>query len=128
MKNMLFIAAGGALGALARVGFSKLVHRLVNDVFPWGTLAVNLSGCFLIGFFFELFEHSLIPSSLRSLITIGFLGAYTTFSTYSLETVSLLREGELRLCLTNVLLSNILGIGMALLGIAAARIGIQGIR
>ena len=67
-------------------------------------------------------DQSVIPSDLRSLITIGFLGAYTTFSTYSLETVNLLREGEIRLCLTNVVLSNVLGLMLVIMGMQATRI------
>jgi CrcB protein len=122
MQHLLLIAVGGMLGALSRYALSKWIYQAVNDLFPWGTLAINLSGSLLIGIFFELFDQSVIPSDLRSLITIGFLGAYTTFSTYSLETVNLLREGEIRLCLTNVVLSNVLGLMLVIMGMQATRI------
>jgi len=122
MQHLIYIALGGMTGALARYGFSRFVQLSVNQIFPWGTLFVNLSGSLVIGLFYELFDRAVIPSDLRSLITIGFLGAYTTFSTYSLETINLLREGEIRLCLTNVLLSNILGLLLVILGMYAAKL------
>jgi len=125
MQHLIFIALGGMAGALARYGLSRLVQLSVNDIFPWGTLFVNLSGSLAIGVFFELFDRAMIPSDLRSFIAIGFLGAYTTFSTYSLETINLLREGEIRLCLTNVLLNNILGLLLVILGMYAAKIVIR---
>lgn len=112
---------GGSLGAVARYAISTYIYQSVNEVFPWGTLVVNLSGSFIIGAFAELFETAMIPSEWRSLVTIGFIGAYTTFSTYSLETLSLLREGELRIASMNVLASNILGIVFVGLGIYSSR-------
>jgi len=121
MQHLLFIALGGSLGALARYGLSRWIQVNLNDIFPWGTLVVNLSGSFFIGFFFELFETSILPADLRSLVTIGFLGAYTTFSTYSLESVNLLREGEIRLFVTNILLSTILGLLLVAAGLYASR-------
>lgn len=126
--HIVYIALGGSLGALARYGLSKWIHLNVSDIFPWGTLAVNLTGCFLIGFFFELFETSVIPADLRSFITIGFLGAYTTFSTYSLESVNLLREGQIRLFINNILLSTILGLLLVVAGLYASRFLLRAIR
>jgi fluoride exporter len=121
MQHVMLIACGGMAGALARYGLSKYVAQSSNSLFPWGTLLINLSGSLLIGLFFELFDRAVIPADLRSLITIGFLGAYTTFSTYSLETVNLLRDGEIRLCLTNVILSNVLGLLLVLAGMHTTR-------
>ncbi len=125
MRHLILIALGGMTGALARYGLSRLIQTSVNDFFPWGTMAVNLSGCLFIGLAFELFDRAMIPSDLRSFITIGFLGAFTTFSTYSLETINLLREGEIRLCLTNVLLSNILGLLLVVSGMYAAKLALK---
>lgn len=122
MQHLILIALGGMTGALARYGLSRFVQLSVNQIFPWGTLFVNLSGSLAIGLFYELFDRAVIPSDLRSLITIGFLGAYTTFSTYSLETINLLREGEIRLCLINVILSNVLGLVLVVLGMYAAKL------
>ena len=122
MQQVLLIAVGGSLGAVARYGLSTFVYHATTETFPWGTLVVNLTGSFLIGVFIELFDTSIIPSEWRSFITIGFLGAYTTFSTYSLETVNLLRDGELRLATFNVVGSNLLGIIFVVFGIYSSRL------
>jgi len=125
MQQVLLIAVGGSLGAVARYGLSTSVYHTTNEVFPWGTLVVNLTGCFLIGAFIELFDRTIIPSEWRSFITIGFIGSYTTFSTYSLETLNLLREGEFRLASVNIIASNILGIMLVILGIYSSRLLIK---
>ncbi|HBE72782.1 MAG TPA: fluoride efflux transporter CrcB [candidate division Zixibacteria bacterium] len=128
MGQLLLIAAGGMAGTLARYGLSRLVLRHVNDVFPWGTLAVNLSGSLLIGALYELFDRALVPPHLRSLAAIGFLGAFTTFSTFSLETVNMLREGEIRLGLANVLLNTVLGLALVVIGMHGARLMLKLVR
>lgn len=122
MYQALLIALGGAFGCLARFGMSTMVQGLTGEVFPYGTLVVNASGSLLIGVAAEVFDAALIPSPWRSLLTIGFLGGYTTFSTYSLETLHLLRDGELRLAGLSVLGNNVLGLGCAALGVYATRI------
>lgn len=122
LRHALFIAIGGSAGALSRYGLSKLIHISLNTSFPVGTLIINLTGSFLIGFFFELFEQTVIDPSLRGLITIGFLGAFTTFSTYSIETINLLRDGEMKQAAANILISNIAGIALAVLGIYLCRV------
>jgi CrcB protein len=119
--HLFYIALGGSIGALARYGLSKTVHLRVSDIFPWGTLAVNLTGCFLIGFFFEMFETIVIPADLRSFIAIGFIGAYTTFSTYGLESINLLRDGEIKLFVFNLLFSTVLGLLLVAAGLYASR-------
>jgi CrcB protein len=119
---MLFIAAGGSLGAIARFGVSSAVYQLTSESFPWGTLVVNISGSFLIGVAVELFDGTIIPSEWRSFITIGFLGSYTTFSTFSLETVNLLRDGELPLATGNILASNVVSVLFVVLGIYSSRL------
>jgi CrcB protein len=121
MHQVILIAVGGSLGAVARYGLSTLVYYLTSEVFPWGTLVVNISGSFLIGVLAELFDTAMIPAEWRSFITIGFLGAYTTFSTYTLETVNLLREGELRFATLNFIASNLMGILFVVLGIYSTR-------
>lgn len=125
MKHILYIAAGGALGALTRYGVSKFVNQFTGGAFPWGTLVVNFTGLFIIGFLFELFERTVVPSEIRSFLTIGFLGALTTFSTYGIETLNLLRDGEYGLGLMNVVLSNVAGIGLVVVGIIVARLVVR---
>lgn len=121
MSNLLFIAIGGAAGALLRYSVSGIIHNFANGAFPWGTMVANISGCLAIGFLWQMFENLSLSPHMRSFIFIGMLGAYTTFSTYSLETFNLLREKELGYVLLNFLGSNILGIGMVFVGFIAAR-------
>lgn len=93
----LGVAAGGALGSLARWGVSVLTLQLCGDVFLWGTLAVNVIGSFLIGIYFTLTEPDgryLVAPAARQFVLAGFCGGFTTFSAFSLETVLLLRAAE----------------------------------
>ncbi len=91
---LLPIAIGGVVGTLARFGVEGVVHRWAGSAFPWGTLAVNVSGSLLIGFLARLGTGAAAFSpDVRAALLIGFCGAYTTFSSYSYETVSLLEQG-----------------------------------
>jgi len=89
---LFWIALGGALGALARYGLSGWVQESSAGTFPWGTLAVNVLGCFLLGFAFRVLQLSALSPGLRAAVTVGFLGAFTTFSTFSLEAIGLIQE------------------------------------
>ena len=123
-----YIAAGGSLGALGRYFLSFWVAQRAQMIFPWGTLIINLAGSFAIGFLFELFEALMLPPAYRAFFSIGFLGAFTTFSTFSLETVNLLRDGEWRLAALNVVFSVFLGVGMTLAGMIFGRLVLKGLR
>lgn len=120
--KLLFVAIGGALGSILRYGLSGSSHRHLDGVFPWGTLTVNLIGSFLIGLLWGAFEETTVSPNIRTFLFIGVLGGFTTFSSYSLETFSLLREGETRLALTNILVSNVAGLGLCLLGFATSKL------
>jgi len=116
------IAAGGALGAVSRFGVSTGVYRLLGRDFPWGTLVVNLVGSLLMGALFVLFiERSAVAAEWRSAVLIGFLGAFTTFSTFSLETLALVEQGEMLRALLNIGASLLLCLGACWLGMVAAR-------
>ena len=94
MLQVLAIAGGGALGALGRFYVSNGVYRLLGRDFPWGTLAVNVLGSFLMGLLFVYFlERAAAGAELRSAVLVGFLGAFTTFSTFSMETLGLIEQG-----------------------------------
>ena len=97
MYSTLMVGIGGALGSMARYGMSILVARLCGETFPWGTLFVNVSGSFVIGFFFALTGTGgrlLVSPDWRIFVTVGICGGYTTFSSLSLQTLLLLRGGE----------------------------------
>ena len=106
MKHLLFIAIGGASGALARHWMSNLVHASAGSKFPFGTLSVNLLGSFCIGILYVvILERGMIHADWRSIFIVGFLGAFTTFSTFSLETIALLENGQPGTALAYILLS-----------------------
>ncbi len=121
MINVVLIGAGGAAGALLRYGLSSLAHRLLGASFPWGTLAVNFIGCFAIGVLWTLSERTSLPAAFGPFVFTGMIGALTMFSTYGLESVRLLRNGQVGLSLANILVSNVLGLVLVVLGIVAAR-------
>ena len=123
LRNMLFIALGGAFGALARFGATNLVHALWPARFPFATLAVNLSGSLAIGVIYVLIaERAVLHADWRSIAMVGFLGAYTTFSTFSLESVTLIENGFVVQALGYMLGSVCLCVGGAWAGIVLARL------
>ena len=96
MKNYFLVFVGGGIGATLRYWLSGIIPRYAGTDFPYGILTINVLGCFLIGFFMSsLEERFMITPSLRILLTIGILGGFTTFSTFSYETISLLRDAEI---------------------------------
>ena len=121
MDRLLLIAVGGALGALLRFGVSGMAYRLAGDGFPWGTLAVNLAGCLVIGVLWAAFERTPIPAHWSAFLFVGLLGAFTTYSTFALESMNLLRDGETMLALMNVVGSSVGGIVLAFAGFLATR-------
>ena len=92
--TLAYVALGGALGALARYGISGWVYDRMGENFPWGTLVVNLVGCLALGLVIRWLQVSAVAPELRPFLTIGVLGAFPTFSTFSYETVALLQEGQ----------------------------------
>ncbi len=122
MRTIVAIAVAGAAGALARYGLEGAVSRRLAGAFPWGTFAVNVSGAFVLGFLFTVMTEQLTTATwVRSAVTIGFLGAYTTFSTLSLETYRLLEDGALALAVANALGSVAAGLVAVYLGVVAGR-------
>jgi CrcB protein len=122
VRTAAAIAIAGALGALARYGLEGFVSRRAPSVFPWGTFAVNVTGAFVLGFAFTLMTEQLtVASWLRAAVTIGFLGAYTTFSTLSFETYRLLEDGALGLAVANAVGSLVAGLVAVYLGVVVGR-------
>lgn len=122
MTRLLAVAAGGAVGALARYGLTAAVHAVVGRGFPWGTLAVNLLGSFAMGLLYVLLlERSAAGPEMRALLLTGFLGAFTTFSTFSVETLNLLEAGSPGRAAANVAVSMVACLAAAWLGMGLAR-------
>jgi CrcB protein len=111
--TVLVVFLGAAVGAPARYLLDRFVQSRHESDFPWGTLTVNVVGCFLIGF--------LVGTAWMPLLGVGFCGGLTTYSTFSYETVKLLEGEKYRLALLNVVVSVALGVGAAALGLALAR-------
>jgi CrcB protein len=113
---ILLVAAGGALGAVARHLVASFFARSVGLQWPWGTLFINLSGCLLISLFLGAGVGRIADSNLRYLLPIGFVGAYTTFSTYEYEIWRLVELGRAGPALAYVLASNVLGFAAVVAG------------
>jgi CrcB protein len=114
--NYLCIVIGGGIGALLRYFSSQFINSSVNIKFPFGTLFVNCIGALLIGFLVNIFDVFQINIKWRLFLITGFLGGYTTFSAYSLETVQYFINGNIKHALINILLNNVLCIAFVLLG------------
>ncbi len=122
LTKLVLIAASGAAGALARFGLGGLVARIYGGTFPAGTFAVNLVGCFLFGLIWPLAEERLLISSeTRTIILVGFIGSFTTFSTLVFETGELLRDSEWALALVNMGGQILLGLVGLIAGMAIGK-------
>ena len=122
MTQALAIAAGGAIGALLRYWTSTAVHSRLGTGFPWGTLTVNVTGSLLMGFLYIwLIERMATGPEMRAFLLIGVLGAFTTFSTFSMETLNLLESGQPGRAVANILVSVSVCIIAAGVGVFAAR-------
>lgn len=121
MSKLAFIAIGGATGALLRYYVSGLTYRYLDGLFPWGTLVVNMTGCLFIGFLWQIFETIADSADIRAFIFVGVLGAFTTFSTFGLETMNLIKEGDYKYAVNNIVVSNVLGIVLVFAGFVLGR-------
>ncbi len=124
MTNVFLVMLGGSLGALSRYGASLLAVKLFGSRFPWGTLAVNLVGCFFIGLAFALAERGsgLMNPSMRLFFVTGYLGGLTTFSTFALETTNALGGQDNLSAFLSVAANNLLGVALVLLGMWMAKL------
>jgi CrcB protein len=124
MRTIVTVGVAGFVGAIARYGIEGFVSERSIGSFPWGTFAVNVSGSFVLGVLFaSLIEGRFVVSPwLRTALTVGLIGAYTTFSTLSLETYRLLEEGSMLLAVANALGSLAVGILAVFAGVALGRL------
>jgi len=117
-----WISLGAIVGACARYFLSGYIARAFSAVFPYGTLVINISGSFLLGFFLILTsERMLVDPRWRLLVAVGFCGSYTTFSSYAFETFAYLEQGQWLLLTLNIVASNVLCLAAVLTGAAVAR-------
>jgi CrcB protein len=122
LQKLLWIALGGALGTLSRYGLTSATQRWLGPGFPWGTAVVNVIGCFLFGalYAFALGRWNL-GADARTVIFVGFIGAFTTFSTFVSETGHFLSNSEMLMGMGNVVFQVVAGIGVFFLGLAVGR-------
>lgn len=122
MRNYLYIAAGGALGSLARYWVGSAVANRLGTKFPYGTFIINITACLIIGFALTLLgKRPEFSPAWRFLIPIGFVGAYSTFSTFEWETFSTLQTGAFMMAALYVVLSCVLGLAAVWCGVLLAR-------
>ncbi len=121
--KLLLLGLSGIVGTLARYGLAGFVHRIDGSAYPWGTFAVNIIGCFLAGLLFTLFESKWpVSGNLRTAVLIGFLGSFTTFSAFILETGEMMRTGAWLYASANIISQNVVGILFLYFGILFARL------
>ena len=122
MQKVIFIGLAGLVGTLGRYGVGELVSRRSGESFPVGTLVVNILCCFLAGFLFYLLQRATVSDTMRAVVMIGFLGGFTTFSAYGLQTFNLIRDGKVGLALLNMVGSNVAGLLMVWSGYSLAKV------
>jgi fluoride exporter len=121
--KILALAVAGGLGSLSRYGLSGVVQRAFGAEFPWGTFVVNMTGCFVFGVVWAFCQDRLsVSPEVRTVVLVGFMGAFTTFSSYIFETNELLRESLWLKAVGNVLGQNIAGVVCLLIGMAIGRL------
>ena len=113
---LLYAIIGGGIGSGLRYLMTDWTHKHVAGVFPWGTLWVNLIGSFVIGILWEVSERVSVAPDLRIFVLVGILGGFTTFSSFALETINLLRAGETGYALINIITTNMLGLLLVVAG------------
>jgi CrcB protein len=123
MQKLLYIGLAGLLGTLGRYFLTSYATRRYGEAFPYGTLLVNVVGCFLAGLLFHVMQERFdAGETWRAVVLVGFLGGFTTFSAYGLQTFTLLRDGEVALAFVNVVASNVVGLLMVWAGYSLAKL------
>ena len=127
LRTVLLIAVAGGLGAVGRYGASCFISNWLGDKFAYGTLAVNVIGCFLLGLLMHVsLSTDMLSEELRMALAIGFLGALTTFSTFSYETFKFIEDGQWALAVANIGANVLLALGATILGLVAGKVLVGG--
>jgi CrcB protein len=122
LSKLIGLALAGACGTLARYGLAGAVHRWLGSSFPWGTAFVNIAGCWLFGLVWAVAsERGRLSPEMRTILLVGFIGAFTTFSTWVSETGQLLSDAELLIGLANIAFQLVTGFGVFYFGLAIGR-------
>ena len=122
LQKLILLAAAGAIGTLARYGLAGFIQRIDGVTFPWGTAVVNVLGCFVAGLLWALFESRwTVSGETRTIVLVGFMGAFTTFSAFILESGQLLRSSEWLYAAANVAMQTGLGFVALFAGAALVR-------
>ena len=121
MREILWVGVGGFIGANARYLIGAWVGTRMGSAFPYGTFVINISGSFILGVIMGLVEVRTLSPSFRLAAGVGFVGAYTTFSTFTYETIRLVEDGSSLLALTNVFGSLLIGLAATIAGLATGR-------
>ena len=122
-QKLALLALAGGMGALARYGLAGLVQKLHGMSFPWGTIVVNILACFVVGILWSLFEHRWsVSAETRTIILVGFMGAFSTFSTFIVETGDLLRSAQWMYAVANLTIQNGVGLLALFMGAAVGRL------
>ncbi len=123
MRQLVFIAAAGALGTVSRYGLSELTHNIVGRSFPWGTLVINIAGCFILGLLMTLFSGAtIISKEIQLALTVGFLGAFTTFSAFSYDSFKFFHSGSWEIGVLNIIANVLVGLLAVMGGMGVARL------
>lgn len=122
MKILFTIGVGSFIGGVLRYLFSSLMQTRVDTSFPWGTMIVNLTGCFLIGLCYGFAEKNNLSSEMVMFLTTGLLGGFTTFSAFSNETISMFRDGQMFSALIYVAISVVVGLSLTFLGLQSVKL------
>ncbi|SKA81566.1 fluoride efflux transporter CrcB [Desulfobaculum bizertense] len=123
MEKLLLLALGGSAGALSRYGLAGLVHKIFGGTFPLGTFVVNMCGCLFFGLVWGFLENrTILGPAARTAVLTGFMGAFTTFSTYIFESSSLLRDGQWWSAIANIAGQTVLGLVLLTAGLFLARL------
>jgi CrcB protein len=125
--HLLSVALGGAFGAVSRFVIAHALGQRLAMGIPWGTLVANVVGCFLLGALYEAGRWAPLNPNVRGLLSVGFVGALTTFSTFTLETINLMRGGKWALVTANVAASLVLGFAACVAGLWTVRVVLRGV-
>lgn len=130
LTNFILVVIGGGIGSAARYGLSTWANQAMQSgsIFPYGTLAVNLTGSFLAGLVWGLSTETTMKPETRIFLLVGFMGGFTTFSSYALESYNLFNNGEVKNALINILVNNIGSILLVIAGVVLAKYILKGLR